>query len=178
MASSPGCIRNGLACLPAAGYPRGLRGLSGGGFAQLLSCFGEATCTQRCRFLFSCHQNFAVKRRLCLGHLPSLPTCVSESMHSLMVMFLAGMPAYAITVASTHSCPSSPAMFVWSPCGTQPGGSCTLLLSTCVYKLHTHTHWDECFSPGCMAVKHWHCCAAAASGVRSSRCHSCGNKTG
>lgn len=139
MASSPGCIRSGLACLPAAGYPRELRGLSGGGFAQLLSCFGEATCTQRCRFLFSCHQNFAVKRRLCLGHLPSLPTCVSESMHSLMVMFLAGMPAYAITVASTHSCPSSPAMFVWSPCGTQPGGSCTLLLSTCVYKPHTHT---------------------------------------
>lgn len=42
----------------------------------------------------------------------------------------------------------------------------------------THTHWDECFSPGCMAVKHWHCCAAAASGVRSSRCHSCGNKQG
>lgn len=71
---APGCIRNGLACLPAAGFPRGLRRLSGGGFAQLLSCCGEATCTPRCRF--SRHQNFAVKRRLCLGHHPSPPTCL------------------------------------------------------------------------------------------------------
>lgn len=47
-----GCIRNVLACSPAAGCATGLRGLSGGGFVQLLSCFGEAICTQRCRFGF------------------------------------------------------------------------------------------------------------------------------
>lgn len=126
--------------------------------------FGEAMCAYRCRLLFSCHQNFAVKKRLCLGHHPSLHTCVSESMHSLIIIFLAVMPAYAITVASTHSCPSSHAMlvhvFVWSTCRIQADGNWLYIhaiyvyiqttrtcfciyayMQVCIYiYLHTHTH--------------------------------------
>lgn len=168
---APGCIRNGLACLPAAGFPRGLRRLSGGGFAQLLSCCGEATCTPRCRF--SRHQNFAVKRRLCLGHHPSPPTCLRahaqfdgngfgrkaslcnhSGFHPLLPFplpqCLCAAPVEPSQVGAVHSC-------------------CPRVCTDC-----THTHWDESFSPGCVALKHWHCCAA----VRSSHCHSCGNKTG
>ena len=140
-----------------------------------------------------------MKNRLCVGHHPSLHTCVSESMHSLIIIFLAVMPAYAIAVASTHSCPSSHAMlvhvFVWSTCRIQPDGNCTFILYMYIYKLHipiyTHTHtWLRYFSSGwvpCSALLHGSESTGTGTAVgqaryfklfmRSSHYHNCGNKT-
>lgn len=73
-----------------------------------------------------------------------------------MIMFLAAMPAYAIAVASTHCCPSSPVMFVWSPCGTQPDGSCAFLQS-CVFPDCTYSGL-RCSHLGAWQGVHWHCC--------------------
>ena len=60
-------------------------------------------------------------------------------MHSLIIIFLAVMPAYAIAVASTHSCPSSPAVlvhvFVRGTCRIQPDGNCTFVLYMRIHKL-------------------------------------------
>lgn len=54
------------------------------------------------------------------------------------------MPAYAIAVASTHSCPSSHAMlvhvFVWSTCRIQADGNCTFVLYLCIHKLHIRVY--------------------------------------
>lgn len=76
----------------------------GSRFVLVLCCFGVTMCAIQCWLLFSCHQNFSVKKRLCRGQRSSLNTCVSGPMHSLIIIFLAVMPAYAITVTSTHSC--------------------------------------------------------------------------
>lgn len=124
-----------------------LRSFRAGRFVLVLRWFSVAPCALRCCLLFSCHQNAAVEKRPCLGHHPSLHSCVSGSVHSLMIIFLAVMPAYATAATSTHSCPSSPVLahvFVAAPgefTQTKPVCLCVSIYNP---DIHIHANMHLC----------------------------------
>lgn len=147
-----GCVRKVLDCSPAAGCARGLRGLSGAGFAQLFSCFGGATCTQmQILVLLSAELCSAEKA------LPGSPPISSHLCFRVPAQFdgnVFGRNASLCNRCGFHPLlPFLSVMFAWSPCGTQPDGSCAFLLATDC----THTG-VRCVLPECTALKALHCC--------------------